>query len=154
MKQALPIVLVLAAAAFISTPAQATNEDLLRQATQACVFGAAVLGVSSAVVLYPAMVVGSSGVPATSLIIGNTLFGCGISALGAAAAGVYGQLYDQMFPSEAAVAPEMAVAPETSVVPETAVIPETSVVPETAVVPEIIAPAEPDAQNAAASSTP
>jgi hypothetical protein len=102
MKQALSIVLVLAA--LTSAPAQAANEDLLRQATQACVFGAAVLGLSSAVVLYPAMVVGSSGVPAASLVIGNTLFGCGISALGAAAAGVYGQLYDQMFPPEEAVA--------------------------------------------------
>lgn len=112
MKQALPIVFLLAALASNSVQAtQATNEDLLRQATQACVFGAAVLGVSSAVVLYPAMVVGASGVPATSLIIGNTLFGCGISALGAAAAGVYGQLYDRMFPPQEPVVSEEATVP-------------------------------------------
>ncbi|KOR32619.1 hypothetical protein TI05_06180 [Achromatium sp. WMS3] len=112
MKKTLTIILILAA--FTSHSVKAADEDMLRQATQACVFGAAVLGVSSAVVLYPAMVVGSSGVPATSLIIGNTLFGCGISALGAAAAGVYGQLYDQMFPPQGTAAKETAAPEETA----------------------------------------
>jgi len=102
MRKALQIAAVLTALA--STPAHA-EVDLLRQATQACVFGAAVLGVTSIIVLYPAMVVGTASVPTTSLIIGNTLFGCGISALGAAVANGYGRVYDKMFPPSQGTAP-------------------------------------------------
>jgi hypothetical protein len=95
MRKALQIAAVLTVLA--STPAHAES-DLLRQASQACVFGAAVLGATSVIVLYPAMVVGTSTVPTGALIIGNTLFGCGISALGAVVANGYGRVYDRLFP--------------------------------------------------------
>jgi hypothetical protein len=104
MRKALQIAAVLTALA--SAPVHAES-DLLRQATQACVFGAAVLGVTSVIVLYPAMVVGTASVPASSLIIGNTLFGCGISALGAAVANGYGRVYDSMFPPSQSTAPDL-----------------------------------------------
>lgn len=101
MRKALQIAALMTA--LVSPPSHA--EDLMRHVSQACVFGAAVLGVTSIIVLYPAMVVGSTSVPVGSLIIGNTLFGCGISAVGAAVANGYGQVYDRMFPPSQTGAP-------------------------------------------------
>lgn len=70
---------------------------LWRDAGQACVFGGSVLGVTSIMVLYPAIAMGTSTIPVTSLILGNTLFGCGISAIGASAAYGFGWAYDRVF---------------------------------------------------------
>jgi hypothetical protein len=99
MKKSLSLAVALVALAV--SPARAAG-DLWKESSQACVFGAAVLGGTSVIVLYPAMVVGAADLPIGSLIIGNTLFGCGISALGAMAAQGYGHVYDRWFGPSAA----------------------------------------------------
>jgi len=68
--------------------------DILRQGGQACFFGAAVLGTSSLLVLYPVLFSRFSTAPVLQIIAGNSLFGCGIAMVGAAAAEGFGMLYD------------------------------------------------------------
>ncbi|CAK0753383.1 conserved exported hypothetical protein [uncultured Gammaproteobacteria bacterium] len=88
---AMALALVLAGAA----PGQAG--DLVKETGRACVFGGVGLGVVSALVLYPAVATGTTSLPVTGLILGNSVFGCGIAAIGAAAAHGFAWLYDQMF---------------------------------------------------------
>ncbi|CAK0760255.1 conserved exported hypothetical protein [Gammaproteobacteria bacterium] len=99
----------------VTTNGHAASE-LWKNAGQACVFGGSVLGVTSIVVLYPAIAVGTNNLPVTSLILGNTLFGCGISAIGASAAHAFGWAYDRVFglepePPEAAKSTTTTEAP-------------------------------------------
>jgi len=97
MKKFLLVLLIIAA----TTSRVYADGEMWRNAGQACVFGGSVLAVTSIVVLYPAIAVGTNSIPVTSLILGNTLFGCGISAIGAAAAYGFGVAYDRIFgPSE------------------------------------------------------
>ncbi|CAK0757482.1 membrane hypothetical protein [Azospirillaceae bacterium] len=93
MRRLLLLVVVLVLA--LPVPGQAA--DMWRESGRACVFGGAVMGVSSALVLYPAIAAGATTLPAGSLILGNTIFGCGVAALGAAAAWGFAWFYDQMF---------------------------------------------------------
>ena len=71
--------------------------NLWKQAGESCVFGGSVLGITSIVVLYPAIAMGTNSIPVASLILGNTLFGCGIAAIGASAAYGFGWAYDRAF---------------------------------------------------------
>jgi len=96
-------------AVLIFTVAQGRAEGLWRDAGQACVFGGSVLGITSILVLYPAMAVGTNSIPVASLILGNTLFGCGIAAIGASAAYGFGRAYDRVFTTEPA--PEIIETP-------------------------------------------
>lgn len=96
MKKILAALLILAA----TSSSGYGESEMWRNAGQACVFGGSVLGVTSIVVLYPAIAVGTNSIPVTSLILGNTLFGCGISAIGAAAAYGFGMAYDRVFGPE------------------------------------------------------
>ena len=90
---------------------QQANEDLIRQGVQACAFGGAVLGVTSLLVLYPAIMGGGvTNVPLTQIVLGNTLFGCGIAAVGAAAARGVSFVYDNVFASAPAAEPVPAPA--------------------------------------------
>ena len=89
--------LLLVLALVLALPASGQAADLWRESGRACVFGGAVMGVSSALVLYPAIAAGATTLPAGSLIIGNTVFGCGVAALGAAAAWGFAWVYDQVF---------------------------------------------------------
>ena len=47
-------------------------------------------------VLYPAVASGATTLPATTLVIGNTIFGCGLGMVGAMAAYGFGALYDKL----------------------------------------------------------
>jgi len=115
MKKILLITLLLLV---LTTEKGYAEGGLWRDAGQACVFGGSVLGVTSIMVLYPAIAMGTSTIPVTSLILGNTLFGCGISAIGASAAYGFGWAYDRAFGPE----PQ----PETSKIPP-AVLPATPI---------------------------
>ncbi len=100
MKKFLLVLLLFAA----TTSRGYAESTVWREAGQSCVFIGSVLGVTSIVVLYPAIAMGVNSIPVTSLILGNTLFGCGIAAIGASAAHGFGWAYDRAFgpdPSEA-----------------------------------------------------
>lgn len=68
--------------------------DFFRGAGQACAFGAAVLGVTALLVVYPAAISGSASLPWGSILLSNVLFGCGIAAVGSAAAYGFSSFYD------------------------------------------------------------
>ena len=101
------LLLVLAILAATATPSRA--DDFWRESGRACFFGAAVLGVSAAMVLYPAVASGATTLPATTLVVGNTIFGCGLGMVGAMAAYGFGALYDKLVPTE--TAPAMPTIP-------------------------------------------
>ena len=109
MKRLLLVLVILAATA---TPGRAS--DFWRESGRACFFGAAVLGTSAALVLYPAVASGATTLPATTLVIGNTIFGCGLGMIGAMAAYGFGALYDQLAPTESAPAAPHAPVPQRS----------------------------------------
>jgi len=76
-------------------PAQTEQgTDFWRGAGQACAFGAAVLGVTALLVVYPAAMSGSASLPWGSILASNVLFGCGIAAVGSAAAYGFSSFYD------------------------------------------------------------
>lgn len=103
------VLLVLAILVATASPSRAN--DFWRESGQACFFGAAVLGVSAAMVLYPAVASGAATLPATTLVIGNTVFGCGLGMVGAMAAAGFRALYDRLTPDETVPAP---LAPQKS----------------------------------------
>jgi len=87
--------LMMGLAVLLLTAAPAlAQQDGLRETGRACVFGGAVLGISSLLVLAPAVAAAETALPATSLVLGNTVFGCGIAALGALAASTFTWVYD------------------------------------------------------------
>ncbi|CAK0744417.1 exported hypothetical protein [Gammaproteobacteria bacterium] len=134
MKKILIVLLLLAA----TTTRGYADNGLWREAGQSCVFGGAVLGVTSILVLYPAMAMGTNTIPVTSLILGNTLFGCGIAAIGASAAYGFGWAYDRVFgpePSEAS-GPSAAAPPDASARP----VPPPKVVPAPVPPPPAVVP--------------
>jgi|GEM_PF-1756855 len=134
MRKILIILLLLAA----TTSRVYADNGLWREAGQSCVFGGSVLGITSILVLYPAMAMGTNTIPVTSLILGNTLFGCGIAAIGASAAYGFGWAYDRVFGPESSegrsppaasthpVPPSSAIPPSS---PPSLVVPPRSVVP-------------------------
>ncbi len=103
-------VALLVAYALIAGPVHAqptaAEPDFLKEGGQACVFGAAVLGTTSLLVLYPALMTGTSAVPVGNIVLGNTLFGCGIAAVGMAASYGFTWVYDTFLATE----PETATA--------------------------------------------
>lgn len=106
MKTLLVLALLAVGGLTAATPVRAQPDasesqeiDMLKGAGQACAFGGAVLGVSSLLVLYPALAGGAGNVPVVSIVLGNTLFGCGIAAVGALAARGFTVVYDNFFAS-------------------------------------------------------
>jgi hypothetical protein len=99
MKRLLLALVILAA---VTAPAQA--DSFWRDSGRACFFGAAVLGISAAMVLYPAVASGATTLPATALVVGNTVFGCGLGMVGSVAAYSFDALYEKLF-SDGAAAP-------------------------------------------------
>lgn len=95
----------------VSTGTARADEDFWRDSGRACVFGGAVLGISAALILYPAIVSGATTMPASTMIIGNTLFGCGIASLGALASYSFGIVYDQLFPHTEPTMPHLSPGP-------------------------------------------
>jgi hypothetical protein len=92
MKRLLLALVILAA---VAAPARA--QDFWRDSGRACFFGAAVLGVSAALVLYPALAAGATTLPAASLVVGNTVFGCGLGMIGSMASYSFDALYERLF---------------------------------------------------------
>ncbi|MEI6985323.1 MAG: hypothetical protein WCK65_04270 [Rhodospirillaceae bacterium] len=98
------LLLVLAVLVATSSPSQA--DEFWRDSGQACFFGATVLGISAAMLLYPAVASAATTLPATTLVIGNVVFGCGLAMIGSMAAYGFGAIYDSLAsPSESAAAP-------------------------------------------------
>ncbi|CAK0764927.1 exported hypothetical protein [Gammaproteobacteria bacterium] len=128
---------------------QTAESSLWREAGQACVFGGSVLGVTSIVVLYPAIAMGSTSLPVTSLILGNTLFGCGISAIGASAAYGFGWAYDRAFGLEEVVPSK---APKTGGASPAPAVPP-ALAPPIVTPPTVTPPAPPAAGPTHSSST-
>jgi hypothetical protein len=78
MKAAYLGVALLALAA--ATPVQA--DDVWHDSVYGCVIGGGVAGTSAAFVIYSAMASGAGTVPATAVVVGNTIFGCGLGTIG------------------------------------------------------------------------
>ncbi|CAK0781091.1 exported hypothetical protein [Gammaproteobacteria bacterium] len=119
MKKILIVLLLLAA----TTTRGYADSGLWREAGQSCVFGGSVLGITSILVLYPAIAMGTNTIPVTSLILGNTLFGCGIAAIGASAAYGFGWAYDRVFGPEQPEAVKPAAPPTPAAPPAPAAAP-------------------------------
>ncbi|MEI6413001.1 MAG: hypothetical protein WCP34_01920 [Pseudomonadota bacterium] len=75
----------------------AAESDFWRDTGRACLVGGGVMGASSALVLYPAVASGATTLPATTLIVTNTLFGCGMGMAGMMLAYGTGAVYDKLF---------------------------------------------------------
>ncbi len=101
--------LLLALVFLVATATPSHADDFWRESGRACFFGAAALGVSAAMVLYPAVASGATTLPATTLVIGNTIFGCGLGMVGAMAAYGFSALYDRLNPTE--TIPAMPMGP-------------------------------------------
>ena len=76
----------LATALLLAAAPAMAEEDFWRYSVQGCFIGGGVMGTATALVLYPAAASGTVTLPATTLVIGNTLFGCGLGTVGAMAA--------------------------------------------------------------------
>ncbi|KOR30181.1 hypothetical protein TI04_06875 [Achromatium sp. WMS2] len=84
---------------FISLQAQA--EDFWHDSVRACVVGGGVVGASSALLLYSAAATATAGAVAVSLptgavVLGNTIFGCGLGTIGTMLIYGLGTLYQNM----------------------------------------------------------
>ncbi|MEI8396844.1 MAG: hypothetical protein WCF85_19080 [Rhodospirillaceae bacterium] len=101
MKRLLPVLVILFA--ITATPSRA--DEFWRSTGQSCFFGAAVLGISAAMVLYPALISSATTLPATTLVFGNGVFGCGLGMIGTFAAHGFDALYDRLFASPPGPAP-------------------------------------------------
>jgi len=97
---------ILAIALVFAAIAPAHAEDFWHDAVRACIVGGGVVGASSALVLYPAVIAGTTTLPATVIVIGNTIFGCGVGTIGTMLAYGVGSLYGSMFSSGPDQAPE------------------------------------------------
>ncbi|CAK0777202.1 membrane hypothetical protein [Gammaproteobacteria bacterium] len=90
----LPLVLWLTS---VTSLTHAAESEFWRDTGRACLVGGGVMGASSALVLYPAVTSGATTLPATTLIITNTLFGCGMGMAGMMLAYGTGAVYDKLF---------------------------------------------------------
>jgi hypothetical protein len=66
---------------------QAQAEDFWHDSVRACVVGGGVVGASSALLLYSAAAAATAGtaaamLPAGTIVVGNTIFGCGLGTIG------------------------------------------------------------------------
>jgi hypothetical protein len=75
-------------------PAQA--DDFWHDTVRACIVGGGVIGATSALVLYPAALAGTTNMPATLVVFGNTVFGCGLGAIGMMSAHGISAAYDDL----------------------------------------------------------
>lgn len=84
--------------AFLS---QAQAEDFWHDSVRACVVGGGVIGTASALMLYSAAATTAAGatvlaLPAGPVVIGNTIFGCGLGTIGTMIIYGLGSLYQNM----------------------------------------------------------
>jgi hypothetical protein len=81
----------------LAAPVRAADASLMRNVFQSCAFGAGALAATTYVGLTPALATGMLTVPVTEVIAANAVVGCGVGAVGAAAATVTGWIYDAIF---------------------------------------------------------
>jgi hypothetical protein len=72
-------------------------EDFWHDSVRACIVGGGVVGASSVLVLYPAVMAGTTTLPASMIVIGNTIFGCGLGTIGTMLVYGTGSLYESVF---------------------------------------------------------
>lgn len=71
-------------------------EDLWHDSVRACIVGGGVVGTSSALLLYSAATAGTVTLPAGMIILGNTIFGCGLATVGTMLVYGLGSVYHGM----------------------------------------------------------
>ncbi len=96
MKQYLLLFLLLS----VAIP-QAQAEDFWHDSVRACVVGGGVVGASSALLLYSAAAAATAGtsaamLPASTIVVGNTIFGCGLGTIGTMLVYGLGSVYHNM----------------------------------------------------------
>jgi len=91
---------VLTFALLLASIAPVHAEDFWHDSVRACIVGGGVVGASSALVLYPAVMAGTTTLPASVIVIGNTIFGCGLGTIGTMFVYGVGSLYESMFAHE------------------------------------------------------
>jgi hypothetical protein len=84
---------------------QAQAEDFWHDSVRACVVGGGVVGASSALLLYSAAAAATAGtaaamLPAGTIVVGNTIFGCGLGTIGTMFVYGLGSLYQGMVSKE------------------------------------------------------
>jgi hypothetical protein len=85
----------------IAMTASIQAEDFWHDSVRACIVGGGVIGATSALVLYPAVMASPTTLPATVIVMGNTIFGCGLGAIGTMLAYGAGSAYDSLFAHDA-----------------------------------------------------
>jgi hypothetical protein len=95
MKRFLQVSIIL-----LASFSQAQAEDFWRDSVRACVVGGGVIGTASALMLYSAATTAVSGaaiaLPAGPVVVGNTIFGCGLGTIGTMLMYGLGNLYQNM----------------------------------------------------------
>lgn len=91
---------VLTVVLLFATFSQVQAEDFWHDSVRACVVGGGVIGASSALLLYSATAAATSGatmvLPAGTIVIGNTIFGCGLGTIGTMIVYGVGSVYQNM----------------------------------------------------------
>jgi hypothetical protein len=96
----------LLAAALLLTVTVARGEgDFWHTSVQGCLIGGGVMGATTALMVYPATVSGAVTVPATTLIVGNTIFGCGLGTIGTMIVYGAGSVSDYLFGDDGSASP-------------------------------------------------
>lgn len=121
----------LSLALLFAVTSQVQAEDFWHDSVRACVVGGGVVGSASALLLYSAAASATAtatvALPASTIVIGNTIFGCGLGTIGTMFVYSLGTLYQglaspqmprhtmQVQPSQPEeVQPEPAPAPQAS----------------------------------------
>jgi hypothetical protein len=74
--------IILAVTLLVTGTTAVQAEDFWHDSVRGCIVGGGVVGATSALVLYPAVMSGATTVPATAIVIGNSIFGCGLGTIG------------------------------------------------------------------------
>jgi len=77
----------------------AQADDVWRDSKYGCVIGGGVAGTSSAYATYSLMASGAGTLPVTAIIVGNTVFGCGLGTIGVMLYHGVGSVYSGIFGS-------------------------------------------------------
>ncbi len=91
------LALALVLAVVTVQPAKSEAAPLMRNAIQACGFGAAAFAATTYYGLTPALSTGTLVLPVTEAVAANALIGCGVGVVGATSATLLGWVYDVIF---------------------------------------------------------
>lgn len=125
MKRFLPASLLL-----LASFSQVQAEDFWHDSVRACVVGGGVIGTASALMIYSATTAATVGatiaMPAGPVVIGNTIFGCGLGTMGTMLIYGLGNLYQNMVSTQRQISQQIIdMSPTTnSEATEPPVVPE------------------------------